>query len=132
MQFREHAFPPNTAVFPDRGGSRLPSHSSASYRGLADSPGGSETVLAYLSSYADRYSLRQHIRFQHRVLRLQHSGNRNPTGSSSATSPLADERRRWTIDWRGPDEQGRDEFDFVCVANGHYADGWIPDVPGLS
>jgi cation diffusion facilitator CzcD-associated flavoprotein CzcO len=92
--------------------------------------GKSETILAYLSSYADRYSLRQYIRFKHRVLRLQHTGD--PAVASSATIPLADGRRKWTIDWRGPAEQGRDEYDFVCVANGHYADGWMPEVPGLS
>lgn len=26
----------------------------------------------------------------------------------------------------------KEEFDHVCVANGHYSDSWIPDIPGLS
>ena len=40
----------------------------------------------------------------------------------------------WTIEYKdiktGAIE--REEFDYVCVGNGHYEDGWIPDIPGLS
>ena len=76
-------------------------------------------VQKYLEDYADRFDLRRHIRFNTRVERLY--------------QPRTDHKDTWIIESRAIEGQNREEvFDHVCVANGHYSDGWIPDVPGLS
>lgn len=75
-------------------------------------------VQKYLEDYATQFDLRRHIRFHSRVERLY-----QPTDGSSG---------RWVIESRGIDGEEREEtFDHVCIANGHYSDGWIPEVPGL-
>jgi cation diffusion facilitator CzcD-associated flavoprotein CzcO len=65
----------------------------------------------YFRDYATAFNLWDYIEFNTRVERLY--------------------RRRddsWVIGTR----EGEEEFDYVCVGNGHYEDGWIPDIPGLS
>ncbi|ODO04555.1 hypothetical protein I350_05159 [Cryptococcus amylolentus CBS 6273] len=82
----------------------------------------SSVVLKYLQDFATAYDLRQYVRFNTQVERVHLS----PPGSS----------RRWTIESApsksGEGEKKREEFDFVSVSNGHYADGWIPAIKGLS
>ncbi|WWC68858.1 uncharacterized protein I206_102794 [Kwoniella pini CBS 10737] len=82
-----------------------------------------ELVERYLQSFADHYSLRQYIRFSTRVERVYLSDTAN-----------APSRRRWTIESHGLDDDDRrqEEFDYVVVSNGHYSDGWIPKLGGLS
>ena len=76
-------------------------------------------VQKYLEDYAHRFDLRRHIRFNTRVERLYQSKD--------------DDGGPWTIEsWRVAEEGRVERFDYVCVANGHYSDGWIPDVQGLS
>ena len=76
-----------------------------------------ETVQAYLEEYADTFDLRPKIRFRTSVTRLR----QNPGPG-----------RRWSLESRGPDgEEMVEEYDYVCVANGHYADPWIPNIPSL-
>jgi cation diffusion facilitator CzcD-associated flavoprotein CzcO len=78
-------------------------------------------IQAYLVSYATTFDLYPYIRFRTTVRRLY-----QPIDSSAAGG------RRWMIEYAGTDgkleEMG---VDYVCCANGHYADGWIPAVPGL-
>ncbi|ODN83922.1 hypothetical protein L198_07619 [Cryptococcus wingfieldii CBS 7118] len=82
----------------------------------------SSVVLKYLQDFATAYNLRQYVRFNTHVERVHLS----PSGSS----------RRWTIESvsskNAEGEKRREEFDFVSVSNGHYADGWIPSINGLS
>lgn len=74
-------------------------------------------IQSYLVSYAKTFDLYPYIKLQTTVRRLY----RPSTGG-----------RRWTIEYAGKDGQGHEVgLDFVCCANGHYADGWIPQVPGL-
>ncbi|WVR04176.1 hypothetical protein IAU60_001176 [Kwoniella sp. DSM 27419] len=81
-------------------------------------------IQKYLESFADSYDLRQDVRFGTRVERVYLT----PSGSGGK-SP-----RRWTIESASVSGGDRrvDEYDFVSVANGHYSDGWIPSIPGLS
>lgn len=72
-------------------------------------------IGGYLREYATTFDLRSHIRFQTRCTRLQY-------GTS----------RRWRVDADGPDGHVSEEYDFVSVANGHYADPWIPEMPNIS
>jgi cation diffusion facilitator CzcD-associated flavoprotein CzcO len=79
-------------------------------------------IHQYFRDYATHFSLWPYIRFNTRVDRLY-----RPEGG--------EESGQWVIEsWTSnPDLGGkkREEFDFVCVGNGHYQDGWIPDIPGL-
>jgi cation diffusion facilitator CzcD-associated flavoprotein CzcO len=71
-------------------------------------------IHKYFQDYATKFNLWQYINFDTRVERLyQH-----------------DESGVWIIET--DNGTGREEFDYVCVGNGHYEDGWIPDIPGLS
>ncbi|WVQ83422.1 hypothetical protein IAT38_005563 [Cryptococcus sp. DSM 104549] len=79
-------------------------------------------IHKYLSDFADEYNLRPFIRFNTRVERVF------LTPSSSADP----KPRRWTIESTTGGERRREEFDFVSVSNGHYSDGWIPNIRGLS
>ncbi|WVF66927.1 hypothetical protein IAT40_001670 [Kwoniella sp. CBS 6097] len=109
MSFRGFPFPEDTPLFPDQ-----------------------PKVQAYLEAFADKYNLRQNIRFNTRVERVYLTPNQAPTAKG----------RRWTIesapsiplDNAQEDEstKRKEEFDYICVSNGHYSDGWIPSVPGLS
>lgn len=75
-------------------------------------------VHRYFQDYATHFNLWPYIAFNHRVERLF----QDPSNSG------------WTIEYKdiktGAIE--REVFDHVCVGNGHYEDGWIPDIPGLS
>jgi len=65
----------------------------------------------YFRDYATHFNLWDYITFNTRVERLF----RRQDGT-------------WVIETK----EGEEEFEFVCVGNGHYEDGWIPDIPGLS
>lgn len=71
----------------------------------------------YLYGYATKFGLRRYIRFQTRVDRLYKA---------------ASGRGRWIIESNGPGGEKREEFDFVSVANGQYAEPWTPKIMGLS
>ncbi|KAK8861227.1 hypothetical protein IAR55_002046 [Kwoniella newhampshirensis] len=102
-------------------------HDLMSYRGYTF-PEGTPTfpdramVEQYLQSFAAHYNLLPYIRFNTRVQRLYLT----PNQSSKS--------RRWTVESVSSvdNELKSDEFDFVSVANGHYTDGWIPDIEGLA
>ncbi|EIW66197.1 hypothetical protein TREMEDRAFT_13077, partial [Tremella mesenterica DSM 1558] len=83
-----------------------------------------KTILKYLQSYASTFSLHQHIQFQTRVTRLYLSPKSTDTNSV----------RRWTIQTINLKTSitSSDTFDHVVVSNGHYAEGYIPSIPGLS
>jgi len=110
MAYRDLPFPPGTPVFPDQrlSFSSLPLDFPAEPR--------AETVLEYLQSYSTTFNLLPHIRFNTRVDRLHHT---------------ASPGRRWTIESSTSSSPTSEEFDYVCVANGHYSDVWLPSVPGL-
>lgn len=84
----------------------------------------SEQVLAYLQSYAEAKDLLPHIRFSTRVERLR----------LTPTSGARRGGRRWgiTSSNTATGTSTSEEFDYVAVANGHYADGYIPPIDGLS
>lgn len=113
MAYRDFPFPKGTPVFPDR---REPFELPFS---MACSDRFTGMVQRYLEDYATHFDLRRHIRFHTRVKRLYQL---DPGASAGY----------WMIESAGPGGERREEvFDSVCVANGHYSDGWIPDVPGL-
>jgi cation diffusion facilitator CzcD-associated flavoprotein CzcO len=68
-------------------------------------------IHQYFHDYATTFNLWDYITFNIRVERLYRR-----------------EDNSWIIETR----EGEEEFDYVCVGNGHYEDGWIPDIPGLS
>ncbi|OCF34111.1 hypothetical protein I316_04059 [Kwoniella heveanensis BCC8398] len=116
MSFRGFPFPDDTPLFPDQ-----------------------PRVQAYLEAFADRYNLRQHIRFNTRVERVYLTPNHEQ--NQCAAEGTGQATRRWTIESAsaGPGAvnqatwlKNKEEFDYVCVSNGHYSDGWIPTTPGLS
>lgn len=60
------------------------------------------------------------------------NGNVHAVESGSVAGP----NRKWTVESSSVDSTGErvkrvEEFDAVSVCNGHYADGWIPEIPGL-
>tara|TARA_R100000005_G_C5002873_1_gene210714 strand:+ start:3120 stop:4634 length:1515 start_codon:yes stop_codon:yes gene_type:complete len=79
------------------------------------------SILEYINSAADEYGVREHIRFQHKVLRARFSS----------------ETARWTLDVAVTDEQGavREEqfscqFLLLCSGYFDYAQGYAPAFPG--
>jgi cation diffusion facilitator CzcD-associated flavoprotein CzcO len=117
MSYRDLPFPEKTDIFPDQG---ISSHSLASDRTykLAFS----ETILRYLQAYAESFDLSRHIRFNTRVSRLYHTPSPSPSPG-----------RKWTIESHNVSGGilDKEQFDFVCVSNGHYSDPWVPKIPGL-
>ena len=104
MSFRDFPFPDEGPLYPHYRGC-LPTLPRSSLIVPA-------SVLTYLQSYARAFDLERHIRFNTPVRRLY-------------LSP--DYERRWTIESR----RGKETYDFVTVANGHYSDVWVPEIAGL-
>lgn len=78
----------------------------------------SKVVLSYFESFADKYSLRHRIKFQHQVIRVR---------------PLSyDLREGWEVIVRDllTDKYEQYVFDAVLVCNGHFHSGVIPDYEG--
>lgn len=69
-----------------------------------------EQVEQYIVSYADRFDLRRHIRFRSPVQRLYK------------------DNEEWVVEATGDEAR----YDHVVVANGHYADTFVPTIPGLA
>lgn len=105
-------------------------------------------VQAYLEAYAKAYDLRRHIRFRRRVERLYRPlrprVSVNVDGEAPRHEGTGSAPRRWRIHSRpvpSTTSQARvqaeeaeevvEDFDYVCCANGHYADTWIPEIVGL-
>lgn len=104
--------------------------------GLPTFPSRAQTQ-AYLETYARTFDLHRHIRFNTTMRRLYRKSIPSSSASASSSSSSSPHRlpsntRRWIVEYSGPDGADQDEFDFVCCANGHYADGWIPEIPGLA
>ncbi len=77
---------------------------------FADYPSHTE-VLGYFKRYADHFGLREHIAFDHDVLRVE---------------PV-DGGARWDVTAEGPDGVARTRrYDGVLIANGH---NWSPKMP---
>ena len=77
---------------------------------FADYPAHTE-VLGYFKRYADHFGLREHIAFDHDVLRVE---------------PV-DGGARWDVTAEGPDGVARTRrYDGVLIANGH---NWSPKMP---
>jgi cation diffusion facilitator CzcD-associated flavoprotein CzcO len=70
-------------------------------------------IKQWLGEYADRFALRDRIRFNTRVEQAE----RLDGGG-------------WRIRWSGPDGEGEDHFDALLVCNGHHWDPSYPDFPG--
>ncbi|WWD16875.1 hypothetical protein CI109_101307 [Kwoniella shandongensis] len=81
-----------------------------------------DAIEKYLQAFAAHYNLLPYIRFNTRVQRLYLTPN--PSAKS----------RKWTVESSTAPytEEKVEEFDHVSVTNGHYSDGWIPDVEGLA
>ncbi|RXK41849.1 hypothetical protein M231_00848 [Tremella mesenterica] len=61
--------------------------------------------------------------------------NSSPTPSPSpSSSSNSSPHRRWTLRSKNllTDEENEETFDFISIANGHYYDGHIPSIPGLT
>ncbi|KFB45944.1 AGAP010399-PA-like protein [Anopheles sinensis] len=80
-----------------------------------DSYIGSERILAFLRTYADRFDINRHIKFEHLVL---------------AVSPTADDR--WTVEVEDLATHQRQlySFDFLFICNGHYHTPSLPSIEG--
>jgi cation diffusion facilitator CzcD-associated flavoprotein CzcO len=70
---------------------------------------GHEQALAYLESYAERFGLLPHIRFDTRVVRAA----REPEGG-----------------WQVETAAGSERYDALVVASGHHRDPFLPRWPG--
>ena len=99
-------------------------------------------MQAYLEAYARTFGLYKHIRFHTTVTRLHHSPQQAPADGDAVEAEQRHgggkaRRRQWTLRSRSASaqvdggEEQEEEFDHVCVANGHYADAWTPEVKGL-
>lgn len=78
----------------------------------------SDVILSYYESFADKYSLRDHIKFQHQVIRVR---------------PLSrDLREGWEVIVRNLtiDKYETYKFDALLVCNGHFHSGFIPNYDG--
>lgn len=78
----------------------------------------SSVVLAYYESFADKYRLRDHIKFQYQVIRVR---------------PLSqDIGEGWEVIARNllTDKYERYKFDAVLVCSGHFHSGFIPNYEG--
>lgn len=70
-------------------------------------------IKQFLDEYADRFGLRERIRFNTRVERAEHL----PAGG-------------WRIHASGPDGEHEESFDALLVCNGHHWDPSFPEFPG--
>lgn len=78
----------------------------------------SNEVVSYYKSFADKYRLRDHVKFQYQVVRVR---------------PVSEDfRERWEVIVRNLliDEYENYKFDAVLVCNGHFHSGFIPDYDG--
>jgi cation diffusion facilitator CzcD-associated flavoprotein CzcO len=95
-EFSDHPYPPETELFPR-----------------------ADQVRSYLESYADRFGIRDRIRFRQEVIAI----GRSPRDRAK----LAIECR--AVDGQGPGYAG--EFDHVVVCNGVFHRPKLPAVPGV-
>lgn len=78
-------------------------------------------MLEYLQSYADKYDLRKHIRFNTIVSKVKRVDSDIPA------------RPRWLIHTKNKstNQEQEDTFDAVVVCSGHFIYANYPDIPGL-
>lgn len=69
-------------------------------------------VLSYIELYADTFKLREHIQFNHQVIRVR---------------PIANERWECIVRDLKADQYRTETYDAVMVCNGHYSKPLIPD-----
>ncbi|WIA31017.1 hypothetical protein OEZ86_001056 [Tetradesmus obliquus] len=91
-------------------------------------------VLAYLDVFAGMHQQHQHVHFNTQVLQATPLPAASSNSSSNSSSS-----RRWQVQSvrLGPDGQPQQqpqqqEFDALVVANGHYSEPNLPQVPGSS
>lgn len=72
-----------------------------------------EDVLKYYQSFADKFDLRRHIKFEHHVIRVR---------------PLQDESWEVIVQDLRTNNYQTNTFDAVLVCNGHYS---VPNVPSI-
>ncbi|XP_014253938.1 flavin-containing monooxygenase FMO GS-OX1-like isoform X4 [Cimex lectularius] len=74
------------------------------------------TVLKYLNDFADKFNLKEHIKFKSKVIRV---------------SRLFQE---WRIIWKNLDtgKQSESFYDAIFICNGHYSVPVIPEIRGIS
>jgi len=88
---------------------------------------GHAEVRRYLLAYAERFQLRERVRFKTKVLSVERIARADE-----------EDERAWSSQWEvtsssslGGDEDVRREiFDAVVVANGHYSEPRVPDFDG--
>lgn len=103
MQFRDHSYPPTVPSYV---------HNSV--------------VKTYLETYADKFSLRQHINFHTSVVSVR------PQVPGKYDS-------KWVVLLRDKDSDSKEDthetrtetFDAVIVSSGHFDKIYIPPIPGL-
>lgn len=91
-----------------------------------------DQVLQYLQAYATAMDVHKHVRLNTRVTNVRPvgSGERcqwevaTTSSNSSSSSSTGDSKK-------AANTATPEVFDFVCVANGHYAAPLCPDIPGL-
>lgn len=109
MAFRE--FPFDGRGGGTDGGLRFPPH---------------QDVLAYLRRFVEHFQLREHLRLDTTVERVEPLAGDGAPWSDDGQEPAA-----WRVAHRGPDDDQTDElFAAVAVCNGHYAFPRVPTLPG--
>ena len=87
---------------------------------------GHRDVLKYLQSYADRFDIRKHIRFQCHVEHI------DPISAIAAEKGSSVGSTKWKIRLHDLVTGGKmsEEFDAVLICNGHYSKPHMPAIPG--
>ncbi|CAK9027317.1 Flavin-containing monooxygenase FMO GS-OX-like 9 (Flavin-monooxygenase glucosinolate S-oxygenase-like 9) [Durusdinium trenchii] len=70
---------------------------------------------SYFIDYAEHFKLRQFIRFQSRVEKVERQEKDDES---------------WQVSWTSTDGSQAEDFDAVCVASGHYEFPYCPELPG--
>ena len=89
-----------------------------------------EDYLKYLNSYADKFDLWKHIRFETLVTEIRLGANLDlPTLELSEE----DKGKKFIVTYienSSPGTTHREGFDYVIIANGHESKPFLPDIVG--
>lgn len=76
-------------------------------------------VLKYIHTYANHFSLKSNILFEHKVISVEPQHKENPlTGN-------------YIVTWNHKGEINKKEFNYVIICNGHYSVPYIPKIEGI-
>jgi len=95
-----------------------------------------QEVLSYLEEYANEFDLNSHIQYGCKVTQMTVDENATSLVSLIQQNSEADDKplSKVNLTWEKLEDNTihSDEFDAVCVCNGHYAIPSVPKIPGLN